>query len=346
MPTFSATTELVRPSRSLPAQQVRFALHFLAQSGIPPEDLLCGTGIDVADIDKADFVFRERALWPLCTNLASRFGDGWYLQLPMLWGSELQSEVGLVVRYAPNYGEAIQTTVDLVGVRWPVVTVRQRAVNGTHVIEIDRTDSLPTEHWIMVQVFAAMNFQSSSATFLGDDIARLHYRFDAPAPSYQAAVAALLKGEIVWNAQVATVEVPDALRARVSPLANHNSYVTLLESLRRAQQRIDREESVSSRVQAFLEGVALGQKRADAVAAALGMARRTLERKLADEGTAFGALADAALKYRLERLLSDGQRAPDVLAEVLGYHDGSSLQRACRRWYGMPLSAVRHKVAS
>ncbi len=346
MPTISATTELVPLSRSLPAQQVRFALHFLAQSGFALEDLLRGTGIDLADIDKADFVFRERALWPLCTNLAARFGEGWYLQLPMLWGPELQSEVGLVVRYAPNYGEAIATTVEMVGVRWPIVTVRQRAVNGSQLIEIERTDALPAEHWIMVQVFAAMNFQSSSATFLGDDVARLHYRFDAPAPPYHAAVTALLKGEIVWNAQGATVEVPDSLCARVSPLANHNSYVTLLESLHRAQQRVEREDSVSGRVQAFLERITVGQKRADSVAAALGMARRTLERKLADEGTAFGTLADAALKYRLERLLSDGLRAPDALAEVLGYHDGSSLKRACLRWYGMSLSALRQKVAS
>jgi AraC-like DNA-binding protein len=337
-------TEIIPTMRVLPAQQMRFALHFLAQTGISLDALLRGTGIAPADIDGTDFVFRERALWPLCTNLAAHFGADWYLRNPLLWGPELQSEVGLAVRYARNLGEGIQTIVDLIGQRWPMLALQQRAANGCLLLEGRRTESIPAEHWQMVTVFAALNFQSATASFLNGDKVRLHYRFDSPTPRYHAVVSELLKGQIVWNAPVASVEVPETLLDRVSPLSNAASYATIIDALHRSSERAGREASIAGRVTVILDGVSQGQKKAEEVAATLGMTRRTLERKLAGEGASFGVLAETALKYRLERLLTDGHRSPDVLAGIMGYHDGSSLTRACKRWYGVSLSAVRERI--
>jgi AraC-like DNA-binding protein len=71
------------------------------------------------------------------------------------------------------------------------------------------------------------------------------------------------------------------------------------------------------------------------------MSVRTLQRRLEDEGTSFGALADAARREAAEALIGD----PDVpLAEVAfraGFSDFGTFSRAFRRWTGKSPGAAR-----
>jgi AraC-like DNA-binding protein len=66
-----------------------------------------------------------------------------------------------------------------------------------------------------------------------------------------------------------------------------------------------------------------------------------MERRLAAEGNAFRTLLDGSLRRRFESAISEPDMTADRMADRLGYHDGSSLQRACRRWFGQPFSVVR-----
>ena len=68
----------------------------------------------------------------------------------------------------------------------------------------------------------------------------------------------------------------------------------------------------------------------------LGMHARTLNRRLADEGTSFRQLRE---ELRLEaacQLLRNTRMAACDIAEAVGYSDGTALSRAFRRWAGMP----------
>ena len=78
------------------------------------------------------------------------------------------------------------------------------------------------------------------------------------------------------------------------------------------------------------------------VAAALGLHPRTLQRRLAAEGSSFRVLLDAArAQHAIVTLLQDTPRLAQLGADI-GFHEQSSLCRAFRRWTGyapLPLKA-------
>jgi AraC-like DNA-binding protein len=81
------------------------------------------------------------------------------------------------------------------------------------------------------------------------------------------------------------------------------------------------------------------------VASALHVSTRTLQRRLADEGTTFEILKDETRRDLAERYLSQ----PDVpLAQVsalLDYSEQSVFGRSCRRWFNAPPREVRSRMA-
>ena len=96
------------------------------------------------------------------------------------------------------------------------------------------------------------------------------------------------------------------------------------------------------RVAQLLAGLPLAEVDERRVAAALGLGPRTLQRRLAAEGTGFRALLDAArAQHAVVTLLHDTPRLAQLGADV-GFGEQSSLCRAFRRWTGyapLPLKA-------
>jgi len=90
----------------------------------------------------------------------------------------------------------------------------------------------------------------------------------------------------------------------------------------------------------------LGSDRArlDEVATALGLTARTLQRKLADAGTSFQAVHDAARQALAEELLRDVRLNLTDVAYLLGYREQSSFNRACRDWFGSTPARTRERL--
>ena len=71
------------------------------------------------------------------------------------------------------------------------------------------------------------------------------------------------------------------------------------------------------------------------VAARLGFAERSLQRRLAAEGTSFAALLDGHRRDEARRLLAGTGLAVADVAAALGYAEQAALTRAFRRWEGV-----------
>jgi len=105
-------------------------------------------------------------------------------------------------------------------------------------------------------------------------------------------------------------------------------------------------ESVSTRVRLALRRTLGTQHGAKTdVAALLAIHPRTLQRHLDAEGTSFEAIReetrkDAALHYLGATDIPLGQ-----LADLLGFSQQSVMTRSCRRWFGVPPSALRRDLA-
>jgi AraC-like DNA-binding protein len=72
---------------------------------------------------------------------------------------------------------------------------------------------------------------------------------------------------------------------------------------------------------------------AGTAARTLGLARRTMTRRLAATGTSFRELLDGELRQRAARLSEAGDISAAEIAERLGYADATSFSRSRRRWH-------------
>jgi AraC-like DNA-binding protein len=78
-----------------------------------------------------------------------------------------------------------------------------------------------------------------------------------------------------------------------------------------------------------------------AVAALLRLSPRTLQRRLAADGTSFGELLDAVRADLALYYLRESRLSVAAVAEILQFSETSALTRACRRWHGASPRAVR-----
>lgn len=80
---------------------------------------------------------------------------------------------------------------------------------------------------------------------------------------------------------------------------------------------------------------------ADQIAGQVHMSPRSLQRKLAEEGTSFSALLEASREELARGYLAGGRHTVSEVTFLLGFSDVSAFSRAFRRWTGVAPSAYR-----
>lgn len=101
--------------------------------------------------------------------------------------------------------------------------------------------------------------------------------------------------------------------------------------------------SFTARVQDILAAMLpKGPPHRDAVAARLMMSERTLQRRLAEEGTSFTSLVDDTRRELARQSLEAGDLSLKMLSFQLGFSEPSAFYRACKRWFGMTPSDIVH----
>ena len=81
-----------------------------------------------------------------------------------------------------------------------------------------------------------------------------------------------------------------------------------------------------------------------AVARALSVHARTLQRRLKEEGTSFEAIKDRVRRRMAREMLADPRLTITEIAFSLHYATVSSFTRSCQRWYGLSPRAVRERL--
>jgi AraC-like DNA-binding protein len=166
---------------------------------------------------------------------------------------------------------------------------------------------------------------------------------DYPEPPESARYRAFFPGEVRFGAaQPGLVFDFTADRARTG--ANPLAIAQLKEHLRAfAAARRDGDELVDGvrREIALWLATRRALPEVGAVAARLGIAERTLRRRLGTRGTSFRALVEEILAPLAKRYLLDSAFTVADVAERLGFSEPASFARAFRRWTGTTPDAFR-----
>ena len=171
----------------------------------------------------------------------------------------------------------------------------------------------------------------------------VRYLHPAPAPAVVAALTAAHGLAPEFSAATCEIEYPRAVADL--PVAGARPAISKLveERLAVMLDAIHRGHDVSARARAALATLMRdGTCDVPALALALRMSRRSLERALADEGTSASALIEDERKQLALAWLPE--LSVDEVAARLGYSDARAFARAFKRWTGRAPSAVRRKA--
>lgn len=112
--------------------------------------------------------------------------------------------------------------------------------------------------------------------------------------------------------------------------------------LRRRLYNLSISDPISTRLRvALTEMLPGGYFSVDDAAQKLGFSRRTLQRKLNEEGTTFQNELDNIRKILAKHYLSNTNLTGDSIAYLLGYQELNSFRRAFFNWTGMKISEYR-----
>lgn len=87
-----------------------------------------------------------------------------------------------------------------------------------------------------------------------------------------------------------------------------------------------------------------GEPRRQDVAAGLGLAERTLQRRLQEESVSYQSLLDRTRRELAQQYLAEDRHTLTDVADLLGFVDSSNFFRACKRWFGLPPAQYRARI--
>ncbi|MBK5310147.1 MULTISPECIES: AraC family transcriptional regulator [Pseudomonas] len=123
------------------------------------------------------------------------------------------------------------------------------------------------------------------------------------------------------------------------PLSMANEALAVLhDSFAEAQLDLQFGFCIVGRIRALItERLSQGQGQCDmeSIAAALNVSKRTLQRALEKEGTQFKDVQNAVRRQLADFYLRHSHFNMKHVAYLLGFHDHSSFNKACSRWFGM-----------
>lgn len=163
-----------------------------------------------------------------------------------------------------------------------------------------------------------------------------------PLPAVLADHPEVLAGRLRFDAPLHYIRVPRTTLASVCRFSDPIAYQNAVAGLQAMLDARARPDDVAAQVRRLLDD-GPGLQRIDQVAAALNLSVSTLKRRLAECGTHFSALQEAAQCDRARLMLMDAAMTLDSVAAALGYSDLANFSHAFKRWTGSAPGEFRRR---
>ena len=251
----------------------------------------------------------------------------------MLASPTLKQAGDTLVRYLPLVTPVVRATIEPKSDR---LRIGLNLVGGARPVPVQRYDFT----W---------NLLLSTLRFVGGrtDLKPLSVEYAYPSPGDSGPWAERFGCPVRFGAPANALEFANAdISAPIptaNPLAAEGLFRLLDERLAQAER-----SSFTARVREMLPAmIDQGGALRDAVARRLAISERTLQRRLADEGTDFSTLVDEVRRTIAQQFLGSDRISVKNLSYKLGFSDPSAFHRACLRWFGKaPGEFQQHKLSA
>ncbi|MEE4023541.1 AraC family transcriptional regulator [Gordonia sp. PKS22-38] len=312
--------------------------------GAEPSPILRRAGIRPGSIGDFDTFFTYVALIDALESAAAVTGaHDFGRRLARRQGIEILGPVGVAARTTSTVAEALSAFETYLSAYSPAITVQVQELPDTEiaflefrlliadppphrqVIELSLGVTLRVLRFLLGTTYSPLTVHVPHEP-LGDRTDYLHEfsctpRFSEPRAGF-------------------TLQASDLARPLAADETAHRAIVTYLDGV---IDRHDRQLSGSVR-DLVRQLLPTGAATLPVTARQFRLHPKTLQRRLAAEGTTFAAVVDDVRRELAERWLRETDMTLSHLAHELGYAEQSVLTRSCRRWFGVSPARFRHEA--
>jgi AraC-like DNA-binding protein len=315
-----------------------------ARGGLPPAELCARFGLDpalLADVDARVPVADVVALWHEVPRLVA--DDDFGLHLAELAASAPQGLGGQLIAASPTLGDGLSRILRFERVFHDVRTSELALEGDEATFSHDTRGGLPLPRHAAEFGWAWLLLIARRVT--GAAIVPRRVTFSHPAPPRLDEHTRILGVRPSFGAEVPRLVLARAELARACLSADAALAEILDSHARSLLARLPSTPELIAQVRAAaMESLARGDLTVASVARRLGLAPRTLQRRLADEhGSSFQSVADDLRADLARQWLASPTMAVAEVAFALGFADQSAFHRAFVRWTGQTPGQFRQK---
>ncbi|WP_184414995.1 nuclear transport factor 2 family protein [Rhodocyclus tenuis] len=218
--------------------------------------------------------------------------------------------------------------------------------NASEWADITRLDFAQVPTRIRIEMLDLLLRDLSDSVVLATALFHIHLPTPEPILSREAVRLSLVfvQEDGDWKVAHSGISVPYFLvgKGEVYPikgLYGQNQELALLlkeskRALAEATRQLDALKQVSHQVRAYLETCLESDPDIETVADVLGYSRRTLTRRLGEEGSSFLQIKDCLRRALALQLLATGRWSVEAISARVGFADLTTFHRAFRKWTG------------
>lgn len=214
-------------------------------------------------------------------------------------------------------------------------------------LKVHHEGNLYPDIYHMVSEAIALVFCECAEFINGQTVDDATISFPYPAPTNQALYKKNLPCTFAFDADILTIELPLKSCLIQNASANKESFAFAFAQCEKIRASLSTDKGTTThQLQQLLLSHALGRLTEDEAAAMLFISKRTLARRLHQEGSSFRLVQDAILSQHASIYLRQSDLSHDAIAALLNFHDSSNFRRAFKRWFKLTPSAYRALYAA
>jgi AraC-like DNA-binding protein len=306
--------------------------------GLDPSRMLGSVGLSRRSLQNPDFKVPEPAVRELLEVSAAAAGiDDFGLRLAEKRALSNLGPLGLLVRDQPTVRQALEAWIQYRKVHTDSVSLRIEESDGNAIISLVLFVDTPVPTRQVVELTVGVLYRTMRL-LIGDRWRpRVCFAHSAPRnrETHRRVFGAGVEFNSDFNGIVCRSSDLDGRIATADPAM-----------ARYAQQYVDSiahtDATFSDKVRELVDlMISSGNCRMNRIAEHMGVDRKTVHRRLREEGTSFSAIVDAVRTELVNRHIDNRERSLGVVAEMLGFSDSSAFSRWFKRRFGRSVSAWR-----
>lgn len=316
--------------------QERDLPRLLSGTGLPVEVLLAGDESRLTGEQQVQVLRNARAIAGI-PELGLRVGR----QLK----PSSHGPIGYLALSSPNLLTALHSLREFLPLRIPFAQLELSEDDQWLRCSLEIKLQVGASESVMLMECFAMAVQSLVEAFLGRKMTEALVRFSFQKPQHHLSYAQYLHSLIKFGQHENSILIPRRLGSESNPSGDAASYAVARKLCAQLLAETPvAAQSMTNRVRRFLLAQPMGTVTEEDVAQSLYVSKRTLARRLQNEGTGYRAITEKLLSELAIRHLEEPGLSIESIAVLLGYHDSANFRRAFRRWYGMPPADYRKQV--